>query len=497
MAQEIELKLAFPPAARAAIRQHPLLAGAERVGRAQTLINTYYDTPDMALSAQRVALRTRKAGRLWLQTVKCAAESVGGLSSRPEWEQAFHGHFDFSAVDAEQPRHLLEKHAAQIVPLFTTNFRRETLSLSPRDGVRILIMIDTGEIVANGRSEPISELELELETGSADDLLALACELAASLPLLPYDPSKAARGYRLFRNEALCPVRASAPVLDPHTPALQAFHGLAWQTLACWTANLHGVLHTDDPEFIHQLRLALRRLRSLIRIFAPVLPADFVRDWPPVLARQAAELACVRDLTVLRDELLGSAREGDSDQRLPALLARTEAEAAAARVGIMVHLAAPGSGLPLLNLSRALRNLPQVANPPTLPELIRQTRQTLLKQTRQRFRHARETRTPDALHALRIAIKRLRHVEETFAALVPGKAHQRTRSALGKVLTDLGRLNDLAIALPRLNAWAAEDRSLAEAVAFFSGWHAATSLKLRRRILPRCVRLLDKKVWRL
>lgn len=492
MANEIELKLAFPPVARAAVLRHPLLLNAKRVGRAQPLINTYFDTPDLALSARRVALRTRKAGKLWLQTVKCAAESLGGLSSRPEWEQAFTGAFDFSAIDAEAPRRLLEKHRDAIVPLFTTNFRRETFVLTPREGVRVLVMIDSGEVSANERHEPISELELELESGCADDLLAIACELASSLPLLPFDASKAARGYALFRGETITPARSTAPRLDLQIAPLQAFTNAAFQAITAWAANLHGALESDDPEFIHQLRLALRRLRSLIRVFAPVLPADFVAHWQTALSAEARQLATARDLSVLYDDVLLAACEGDADRRLPPLLARARHEASAATAAVKQALAAPGAGMSLLGLSRALHALPAPARQPELADLAAKALFKLYQQGRDCLATAQAERSPTSLHALRIAIKRIRHAAESFAPLFPAKSNARQLEKLARLQSALGRLHDITEAMPRLSDWATEDPCLGEAVAFVAGWQAATSLKLRHRILPRCAKLLKQ-----
>lgn len=495
MAQEIELKLAFPPAARAAILAHPLLAHAEQVGRPQDLRNTYYDTPDLALSAQRVALRTRKAGQRWLQTVKCAAASLGGLSSRPEWEQAFSGQFDFSAIEAEAPRRLLEAHRAAIVPLFTTDFHRTTFALSPRPGVRVLAMLDSGEISANGRREAISELELELVSGTPDELFAIAGALAADLPLLPYDPSKAARGYRLFRNEPARPARAAPPHLDLQTPAGQAFRDEALRAIADWAANQHGVLSSAEPEYLHQLRLALRRLRNLLGIFAALLPADFVSHWQTVLRAEAAALAEARALHALSADILQAAREGDRDARLPDLLAYAQSQAEAACDAVRERLGAPGAAAPLLALTRALHALPAPAHTPTLATLAATSQTTLLRQSRHRFKRAASEHSPEALHALRIACKRLRQASDLFAPRFHTKAHARLRAELADCQAELGHLHDLAEAMPRLTAWAAADPGLREAVAFVAGWHAATSLQSRQTILPRCARLLRKKRW--
>ena len=54
MPEEIELKLALPRSALAALRRHPLVAAAEKLGNAVTLDNTYYDTPKLQLKARKV-----------------------------------------------------------------------------------------------------------------------------------------------------------------------------------------------------------------------------------------------------------------------------------------------------------------------------------------------------------------------------------------------------------------------------------------------------------
>ena len=83
MAEEIELKLALPPEAQRAFLRHPLLKQA--AGKTtQRLTNVYYDTNGLDLRKRGIALRLRRKGGRWLQTVKCAGNHAGGLAARPE-----------------------------------------------------------------------------------------------------------------------------------------------------------------------------------------------------------------------------------------------------------------------------------------------------------------------------------------------------------------------------------------------------------------------------
>ncbi|MDR0717359.1 MAG: CYTH domain-containing protein [Azoarcus sp.] len=194
---EIELKLSFPAGTLPAILRHPLIAGAPREGKPETLESTYFDTPALTLKAHRIAVRLRRQGAETVQTVKCAAVSRDGLAQRPEWEQPWHDQFDFSAIDAPETAAVLARARGELVPVFVTRFRRDTRLFHARAGARILIMIDVGVIAASERSIPLHELELELSEGDADDLRRLAAELRKTLPLIPEDISKAERGYRL------------------------------------------------------------------------------------------------------------------------------------------------------------------------------------------------------------------------------------------------------------------------------------------------------------
>jgi adenylate cyclase len=501
MSKEIELKLSLPARALPALRRHPLLASSPKLGNAATLDNTYYDTPELALKARGVAVRTRRQGRQWLQTVKCAAPSSGGLSARPEWETPYHDAFDFGAVDDADTAKLLARHRDALVPVFTTRFRRETRRYQPHEGLSVLLMVDHGTVSAGERSLPICELELELEQGEPLDLLELAATLAHDLPLMPSDESKAARGYRLFLDQPVLPTKAEASALRAGEDVVDALRSLAFACLRQWQANAAaaGEGHTG-PEFIHQLRVALRRLRSLLKLFAPALPAEFVAEWNVLLRDNANAFGEARDLDVMYTELLAPvvAEElADDAVLIPKLLDVAARRRDDARRDAEARLDPAAQGRLILAFHATLMRLP--GNSLTAAADLRTFARLRLQRQRKRGRRAFEAAAglePTRLHALRIAFKRLRYAVEFFAPLFPAKKVARYVDRLTRAQNALGFLQDVDVARGRLTEWTREDADLRAAAAFVLGWHAPRYTRLRRRVLRDCKPLLwGKTPW--
>lgn len=499
MAREIELKLAFPPEALKYLARHPLIAATTRMGRAQTLENTYYDTPEEALGKALVAVRTRRIGRRWLQTIKSANTSSGGLSSRPEWEGPFDqksGRFDFSVVDDPATRALLDQHADSIAPLFTTVFRRETREYAPQPGVRILLMIDTGSVSTGAadslRSVPISELELELVEGTANDLLDYALQLGADLPLMPEDVSKAQRGYQLLHNEPTRATRARTVTLKHEASPRDAFLALAFDGLRAWQANALGALTHDDPEFIHQLRVALRRLRTLLRVFAASLPEGFAEDWQRSLGQLAGDIGQARDLDVMYESLLAEPEKGPDAPAFAALTQYLRDASQRARTDVRSVLHSTDARLLLLQFSKALHTLPTTTtDTTTLDDFVRGSLALLRKQVKKRLERARHTAKREDLHSVRIALKRLRYGLEFFISLLEPRSSKKYQDQLGKVLDQLGKLNDIAVGRLTLQQWAGTQENLREISTWIAGWHAAHERRRSRGALKQTERLLD------
>ncbi len=193
MPTEVELKLALDAAAVPALLRHPALRPLRR-GRTRTarVVSTYFDSRDFRLQRAEVALRVRRIGRRWIQTVKGPpqAGAGAGLHVRPEHEWPLPGpRVEPGRLAATPWKKLTTKIAKDggLVPCFTTDFTRRTIPLEFPDGSTAEFCVDLGEIRAtrDGRTrrEPIAEIEIELGSGDAANLFRLALALSADLPL--------------------------------------------------------------------------------------------------------------------------------------------------------------------------------------------------------------------------------------------------------------------------------------------------------------------------
>lgn len=476
MANEVELKLALPESAQRAFLRQPLLKRAV-ARKSARLVNLYYDTPTLQLHRQGIALRLRRQGGQWLQTVKCAGSSAAGLSSRPEWEVPYGGQFDFSVVDDAEVRRRLDddRLRARLAPVFETNFLRTTWRIEPAPGVSLLLAFDRGWTAAAGRHEAISEVEIEIVAGAAADVFDLARELAQTLPLAPAALSKAERGYRLFRGDAAAPVKAADVRLTRDMTPLAGFRQIVLACLDHLQRNHASAATQDDPEYIHQMRVATRRLRAALRLFEPLLPPELQSKLLPPLRRQMALLGDARDMDVLLGEIAAPVMSSLADEpRLAALVGVITEHRYRQRQAAMQDLRGPHFGQLVLLAGDLLHRPPfdpvEAGAGETLATFADGRIRRLRKKVR-RLAQASRVDDPASLHALRIGIKRLRYALEFFAPLARGKSLSKKLERLTRLQDTLGQINDLANAGRLLMACADEDSRLREAVTLIGGWH--------------------------
>jgi triphosphatase len=308
MNKETEIKLRVSRETLAALREHPLLKKRNKSGWEQReLFNQYYDTPARDLAKAKIALRIRRDGEVFIQTLKTRGQSVAGLSERNEYDWNLQSaELDLSKLDDScWPAALAELDKNQLVPIFTTDFIREKAEIAwGRGKAKVVIeaALDLGKVIAGEGEEEICELELELRQGGPDALLELASELATDLSLMPCDISKAERGYRLFDSTSYS-LNLPAPALSAETNLDDSVAALGWHLLGSsqrlaeqYRFNGHWRLLVEWLEQLVGLRALLGSLgqaapRATSHTLRELLDALLLEWRPRLLAGQLDEQA--------------------------------------------------------------------------------------------------------------------------------------------------------------------------------------------------------------
>jgi len=210
MATELEIKLSVSETAQARAVKWLSSCPEVRPGKTKSLINRYFDTPRADLNRAKAALRVRKAGNDYIQTLKTRGEFVDGAHRREEWEWPVSGpELDLSLLEDTPLNAELDLSRLQVV--FETNFQRQVLWLE-EEQTSIEIAVDSGSVAGGGARWPLYEVEFELKSGEGGKLVAWALELAREVPVFLNLVSKAEQGYFLaglyhpelgHKNEAL------------------------------------------------------------------------------------------------------------------------------------------------------------------------------------------------------------------------------------------------------------------------------------------------------
>lgn len=479
---EVELKFAVPAAARAGVRRAVATASA----RSLPMQATYFDTADDRLATAGLALRLRREGRRWVQALKGRGD---GVLQRPEHEVAVPPP---RGVPAPDPAHhagsapgaalaVLLADGAALQARHHADIRR-LRRVVRHGGARIEISFDEGWIVAGDRRQPVSEVEFELKAGPPAALIDLAARWVARHGLRLDATTKAERGLRLARDE-VAPLAVAGPssVAPGMTPAV-AFAAMLHDALAQVLPNAAAcAADAAAPEALHQLRLGLRRLRSVLRAAAGwIVDAAAARALADALREPFGPLGAQRDLDAMQAWLAPAlAQAGAPPLRWPS---------AAADVAAVV--ASPSFNLLLLE---ALRLAGMSAASGTAGAAEAAARAWLRRAERRVLADVQALDAADdaALHRLRKRLKRVRDVASALQPVLPHGRCERLLRALQRVLPALGRCHDEAVALAHWRA--AVD---AQPAAWFAvGWLTAQR-PLSRHDARRCLRTLTKSIDR-
>lgn len=275
------------------------------------------------------------------------------------------------------------------------------------------------------------------------------------------------------------------------------------RNLTLMLAHEAGTRLGEDPEDLHDMRVATRRMRAALALFVDVLPAR-MRHIRVELGWVAGCLGTVRDLDVQLERVHGWMDSATVEDKaalddLAELLGRRRQSA---RTTLLACFESPryerlvSSFVTMLRQGPARRAGPAHA-PAVLasPDLVRSRHQAVAKAAKR----ARHSGQPDDYHRVRIRAKRLRYTLEFFSELYPGQTSKYVRRVV-KLQDALGSLQDARVAGEQLRALATDDdEGLTRATVFAMGGvaeryrHESAGLAAD---VPDRIAALDGRRWR-
>jgi inorganic triphosphatase YgiF len=337
----------------------------------QRLQAIYVDTPDLRLVRSGLTLRHRADRSLprstgeW--TLKLPEDSAGATLTRRElnWPGPWGAVPDEIAALVRAYRR-----TANLVPVARLVTHRRRTLLCGRQGEPLLEIDDDVVSVMDGRrlAARFREVEVEVVGAASSGLLAEVVARLGEAGALPGDGRpKVARaiGYRATEPPDVTPAHAGRNASMGE--AVQAAIANGYVRLV---AHDLGVRLDEDPEDVHQARVATRRLRSDLRTFRPFLPSDWSEDIRQELGWLAAALGRARDADVLLERMRHQIEQLEPRDVRPAgaLIAKLVAERDQARAGLLEAMGTERYGELLERLAAAARELPPVKIPtPAVP----------------------------------------------------------------------------------------------------------------------------------
>jgi inorganic triphosphatase YgiF len=454
--REIELKLVCEPAELERVKRAPALQRLKR-GRAsgKHLHSVYFDTEKLALGQNGLALRLRKSGNEFIQTLKTetgASGDAAGALARDTGEHEARLPRGAKAPDLNRLPAGLRKHirklanGSALAPRLESDIRRTIHNLATPEGDAIELALDLGALRAGGRDAPVSEIELELKKGTPASLYRLALDLNEVADLRVGMRSKSERGFALLHAEKPQAVKAEQILLKADIPLADAYAAVLRHCLAHLMANEAAAFEASLPEALHQMRVALRRARSAFEIFRPAIGGARADHLAAEAKWLANELGAARDFDVFLSDILAPVtpvNAGLKELRMRAEAARAEhwdnARAAIASRRYTRFVLEYG-------LFLAERGFEVKSKAPCLARDFAED--ALEKRLKKAAKLARTIETLDMedRHELRKRLKKLRYALHFFSSLYPEEDVKPWLRHLSRMQDVFGGLNDVATA---------------------------------------------------
>lgn len=306
--KEIEYKFLLPePGESTAILD--LLASKGYRVRRQRMIrqeDLYLDTFDWKLFRRGLSLRLRHANKKVFYTLKSITKIEGGLAQRREIEiEVKRSIVDPTAAAVQEIQREIAGiiYPRRLIGHITVRTERQPCMITCPGKTQIELVFDSTGFVARGFNKPrrarrLFEMEAELRKGSQAELEILKQHLTGAFDLAPSGQSKfetAIDRLGIVFPVKNTPLHLRVKIDDRFDRAVQKI--FEFQILRL-DENIPGVLSDVDTEFVHQARVATRRMRSLIRLFGGAIPEKTGSYFAEELLWLGSLFGGVRDLDV-------------------------------------------------------------------------------------------------------------------------------------------------------------------------------------------------------
>ncbi len=441
------------------------------------LTATYYDTGDLRLARGHVTLRRRDGGEDdgWHLKLPAddaaAADTDAGAAVRDEVRMPL----ESSPVPPDELLRLVlgVTRGAPVEPVATLRTERRPYELAGADGTVLAELTDDTVSVLDGThvAARFRELEVETRDGSPDDVARVVEALVRSGAVEGGLPSKAVRALGPAAMAAPdVPPPGSLPPVGPDDPAGAAIRAhLVRNATAFFAQDLR--VRRGLPDSVHQMRVAARRLRSGLKVFAPLVDHEWATRLRDELSWIAAELGHLRDREVLEQRLLDdlaalpsadAAAAGTHEGHGRVGVDHTDRRDVAAAQAVVRRVFDAERPAAQAELDEAMRSeryvallalLVSAAREPALTEAAGQPSAQVLppllaKAWRRLSRDAAQLHpdgTDDSWHETRIAAKRARYAAEALTPVFGAPARKLAKQ-LEQVTELLGEHQDAVIA---------------------------------------------------
>jgi inorganic triphosphatase YgiF len=493
---EVELKLLVPAGVLDQLREAPVIVrNARNGGITRRLDAVYYDLPDRTLFGHGLSLRVRRSGNHYVQTLK-RAPVHGQPFVRGEWESPLAGATpDLALLPVSEIGAPLDQLAPNALePIFATRIRRRTQRLELLGAV-VEVAFDEGAIEAGDRRESLTEVELEVKGGDPRVLFDIGIDLLEIAPLRITTRSKADRGYELAFGLAPKPSKATAPAITAEHTVDDIVGALLGTCQHHLLANQAVAEDGRDIEGVHQMRVALRRLRTASAILRREFGLPTIQGLSGEARWLATLLGVSRDWDVFVTETLnGPAACLKQDAvDFDGLRRAAEPHRVTAYATLREAFAGPRYNRFQLSLrhwieSRGWRNeltdrsLAALLEP--APAFADRVLTRLHRKALKRGRHFRRL-SADARHQLRITLKKLRYATEFFQGLYGRTVdHKRYLVCLAILQDALGHDNDATMTQRFLSTLADQPATpeVHRAIGAVMGWQARDRIEAASRL---------------